>query len=78
MYPRYFQQILGGEGINCYVTMEQELKKEWLARTGCLIIRYTPPAKAQDAQLAYEGWYLFYYSLSETKFLRRSAIRSLC
>ena len=40
--------------------MEQELKEEWLARPGRLVIRYAPSAKAQDAQWAYVGQYLFY------------------
>ena len=44
--------------------MEQELKEEWLTRTGRLIIRYAPSAKTEsrDAQWAYVGRYLFYYS----------------
>ena len=48
-----------------------------MPRPGRLIIRYAPSAKAQDAQWAYVGRYLFYYSLSETKFWRRSAVLSL-
>ena len=35
---------------NYLTSIEQELKEEWLTRTGHLIIRYEPFAKAQDAQ----------------------------
>ena len=52
--------------------MEQELKKEWLARSVRLIIRYAPSPKAQDSQQAYVGRYLL--GLSETKLLRRPFI----
>ena len=48
--------------------MEQELKEKLLSRPGCLIIRYEPSAKAQDAQWAYVGRYLFYYFCQKLSF----------
>ena len=47
--------------------LEYELKEE-LTRTGRLMIRYAPSAKAQDAQWAYVGRDLFYYGCQKLSF----------
>ena len=39
-----------------------------MPRPGRLIIRYAPSAKAQDAQWAYVGRYLFYYVCQKLSF----------
>ena len=48
--------------------MEQELKEKLMTRSERLIIRYAPSAKAQDAQWAYVGRYLFYYVCQKLSF----------
>ena len=66
-------QIRGRAKLFVFIEItEQELKKKILTRTGRLIIRYAPSAKAQDAQWAYVGQYLF------SRFVRNSVLATLC
>ena len=71
-------QIRGRAKLFVFIEItEQELKKKILTRTGRLIIRYAPSAKAQDAQWAYVGRYRHRFNYVCQKQSFGDALRSL-